>query len=473
MALQLRTKDGTLLDVPDTLKAITTYVLLEQERWFEKEIDFLLALAKPDMTAIDIGANLGAYALPLARRVRRVVAYEPGSVARAHLETSRTLNLALNLKISPAAVSDSVRQGRLALGGSSELNQLGAKDNNSDNAEPVAITALDHEDREHDWSPDFIKLDAEGEELNIIEGGRSFFTRHSPLVMFELRIGDEVNTGATTAFAALGYRPYRSLPTAALLVPCDSDSLSEPWELNCFAAKPDRAADLAAQGFLLDAVRPWSPDRAAREAGLALLKAQMFSTPFSALFDAPVDPTYRDALAGYAAWRMSREYGALAFAVARLKELCESAPTMARLTTFARVANEAGRRSLAIKCLDTVGETLRRGDGEIAEPFWAPSPHAETTAHLAEPWDWFITAMLEQKEFVAHHSTYWNASGVNLELLAGNPWVSTDILRRHTLNELWEGRLKAIPERLCHPAPDHLNATVWRSGQLFTTAKKD
>ena len=303
MGLQLRTKDGTLLDVPDTLKAITTYVLLEQERWFEKEIDFLLAWLKPEMTAIDIGANLGAYALPLARRVRHVIAYEPGSVARAHLETSRTLNLALNLKISPAAVSDTVREGRLALGGSSELNQLGE----SGNGETVAITALDHEDRENAWSPDFIKLDAEGEELNIIEGGRSFFTRHSPLVMFELRIGDEVNTGATTAFASLGYRPYRSLPTAALLVPCDADSLSEPWELNCFAAKPDRAADLAAQGFLLDAVRPWSPDRAAREAGLALLKAQMFSTPFSALFDAPVDPTYRDALAGYAAWRMSRD----------------------------------------------------------------------------------------------------------------------------------------------------------------------
>ena len=124
---------------------------------------------------------------------------------------------------------------------------------------------------------------------------------------FELRIGDEVNTGATTALAALGYRPYRSLPTAALLVPCDSDSLTEPWELNCFAAKPDRAADLAAQGFLLDAVRPWSPDSAAREAGLTLLKAQMFSTPISPLLDAPGDATKRHALAREAAGRMSRD----------------------------------------------------------------------------------------------------------------------------------------------------------------------
>jgi hypothetical protein len=39
MGLRLRTKDGSLRDVPDRLGAITTYVLLAQERWFEKGLD--------------------------------------------------------------------------------------------------------------------------------------------------------------------------------------------------------------------------------------------------------------------------------------------------------------------------------------------------------------------------------------------------------------------------------------------------
>ena len=43
MRLILRTQDGALLDFPASLKVITTYVILEQERWFERHLDFLLA----------------------------------------------------------------------------------------------------------------------------------------------------------------------------------------------------------------------------------------------------------------------------------------------------------------------------------------------------------------------------------------------------------------------------------------------
>jgi len=55
--------------VPAKLSAITSYVLLEQEEWFEKEIHFLRRFLKPGMTAIDIGANLGVYSLPMASLV--------------------------------------------------------------------------------------------------------------------------------------------------------------------------------------------------------------------------------------------------------------------------------------------------------------------------------------------------------------------------------------------------------------------
>ena len=41
--LTLRLADGTLIVVPASLSTITTYVLLEQEAWFEKEADFVHA----------------------------------------------------------------------------------------------------------------------------------------------------------------------------------------------------------------------------------------------------------------------------------------------------------------------------------------------------------------------------------------------------------------------------------------------
>src|SRR5712672_2096616 len=108
-ALNLKLSDSVTLVVPASLDSITTYVLLEQESWFEKEIDFLRHWLRPGMTVIDIGANLGVYSLPMARLVGptgHVFSYEPGSETRALLERSRELNAAFSLQISAFALSD-------------------------------------------------------------------------------------------------------------------------------------------------------------------------------------------------------------------------------------------------------------------------------------------------------------------------------------------------------------------------------
>jgi FkbM family methyltransferase len=210
-ALNLKLTGSVTLAVPASLKSITTYVLLEQESWFEKEMDFLRHWLQPGMTAIDVGANLGVYSLPLARLVGPTgheFAYEPGTETRKLLERSRELNAGVNLHILPFALSDRDREGRLVFGGSSELNALG----DSGAGETVHITSLDTEDAARSWSsPDFIKIDAEGEEERILAGGRSFFSRHSPLIMFEIKAGNKVNEQLRTLFPAIGYRLFRQL----------------------------------------------------------------------------------------------------------------------------------------------------------------------------------------------------------------------------------------------------------------------
>lgn len=85
--LLVKLANGSSMFVPATLDQITTYVLLEQEAWFEKELDFLHRWIGPGMVVIDIGANLGVYSLPLRRLVGpegRVFAYEP-EIGRAHV----------------------------------------------------------------------------------------------------------------------------------------------------------------------------------------------------------------------------------------------------------------------------------------------------------------------------------------------------------------------------------------------------
>ena len=158
----VRLSDGVTLAVPASLSCISTYVLLEQETWFEKEGAFVRRCLKPGMTAIDIGANVGAYSLPMARLVApggHVIAYEPASEPRQLLEISRRLNAADNLEIVAAALSDEERQGHLAFGASSELNSLGG----AGPGERIRVTCLDREAATCSWqAPDFIKIDAEG-----------------------------------------------------------------------------------------------------------------------------------------------------------------------------------------------------------------------------------------------------------------------------------------------------------------------
>src|SRR5665213_2225798 len=105
--ISLRMADGTHIVVPSSLDAITTYVILEQEKWFEKETALLGRWLRPGMTVIDIGANLGVYSLPIARLVGpdgQVFSYEPATETRRLLAISKAENGADNLHIIAAAL---------------------------------------------------------------------------------------------------------------------------------------------------------------------------------------------------------------------------------------------------------------------------------------------------------------------------------------------------------------------------------
>ncbi len=465
-ALELRTTDAVTLAVPASLQSITTYVLLEQEGWFEKEMNFLRHWLQPGMTAIDIGANLGVYSLPMARLVGptgQVFAYEPGSETRAFLEHSRELNAATNLQVLPLALSDSERNGRLAFGGSSELNALGE----SGAGETVRITSLDREDATRGWpSPDFIKIDAEGEEERILAGGRDFFGRHSPLVMFEIKAGHEINEKLRALFPAVGYRLYRQLGDAPILVPDDPHQALDGFELNLFAAKPDRARALSQQGFLVEEIPAWAPRADDLKRSEAFWRSQKFTPQLDV-----ADLDYGSGLAGYAAWRtpdqpLATRCAALAFALHYLREACTRSPTAGRLSTLARVASEAGARSESVAVLQRLLKTLQGGQLSIAEPFLPASPRFDDIDPGAQTGNWFVSAAAEQYERTFGYSSIFSGASPVLGWLCGQPFVSSGMERRRVLLAARAGQRPKVPERLSVAAVDHLNADVWREGRV-------
>jgi FkbM family methyltransferase len=478
--LIVRVKKGGSLAVPAALDAMTTYVVLEQEEWFEKELDFLLRWLKPGMTAIDIGANVGVYSLAMARAVGphgHVFAYEPGSAPRSMLERSRGINRTDNVQIIAAAVSDSARQGHLTLGWSSELNSL----DGTGPGEPVQITCLDQEDRIRGWDKiDFVKIDAEGEEERVLSGARSFFARHSPLVQFEIQDKNGLNEPLRSAFLQHGYKVYRLHRGASVLVPDALDKPIDSFELNLFAAKADRAAALAHEGLLLDAVPDWTPDAQARDQSLSLLRAQEFAPAFGSVFAASgeMDAAYRDGLAGYAVWRSperpaAERCAALEFACRTLLELCQRVPTLSRLSTLARASWEAGQRDICATALKSFGQLVAHGQMNVGEPFWPASPRFDGIPPGDKRAEWLLVSAFEQFERASAHSSLFKGPIVDLDWLCAQPFVSAEMERRRVLRRAVDGERMEVPARLCVPADDHLNADLWRAGLVPNTWVRD
>jgi FkbM family methyltransferase len=471
--LELNLRDGIKLAVPATLDSITTYVLLEQERWFEKETEFVARWLRPGMTAIDIGANLGVYALQMARLVGpagRVFAYEPGSVARALLERSRELNAATTLQIFPFALSDRTGEGNLVFGSSSELNALGA----TGAGEKVPITSLDSEDGARGWPPpDFVKIDAAGEEERIVEGGRTFFARHTPVVMFEVKALDKVNERVRALLSTLGYREFRQLGGEPVLVPLEAGERLDGYELNLFAAKKDRARALSQDGLLVDAIPAWTPGRADRKSAETFWRRQKFAPPVGATGQnrPPSELQYDNALAAYAVWRdpeqpLPTRCAALRFALRGLRSVCTEAPTAGRLSTLARVAWEWGARGESAAVLQRLLAVIDAGHIRLGEPFWPASARFDHIAPGAGAADWFAAAAAEQFEKSSIFSTAFAAPSAILPWLCKQPFCLTEMERRRVLFAARMGQRPEVPARLREPADDHLNAHLWRSGRV-------
>jgi len=465
--------DDVKLVVPADLSSMTTYVLLEQEAWFEKEPAFLRRWLKPGMTAIDVGANLGVYALPMARLVGprgRVVAYEPGGAARQLLEESRGLNDASGLEVVGLALSDSEREGRLRIRASSEHNAL---DDDGD-GEPVRITTLDRElARLQSASADFIKIDAEGEEERILAGGREFFARQSPLVMFEVKAEKGVHANLLTTFGQMGYRLFRLLVGAPILVPFEPAVGPDPFELNLFAAKPDRVASLCAEGVAVDRISDWEADPDAIAAGLRALRRRAFARMFGERLQDPgrIDPDYAAGLAAFAAWRNASlpapaRCAALYAAYRTLAALCNRSPTTARYATFARVAQEGGWRGESVVALRQMAAYTRQHPYQADEPCWPANPRFDDIPGAGNPAAWFATAVLEQLEMAQTYSSFITGMTPWLDWLCGQALASHEMLRRRTLIEARRGADPPVPPPLRKAAKDHVNVDIWRGGKV-------
>ena len=432
--------DGVRIVVPDSLNLITPYVLMEQQDWFEDEIKFVRRLLRPGEKLIDIGANYGVYTLSMARAVGasgQVWAFEPASNTANLLAESVALNGFSQVVVERSALSRTRGTAWLALHENAELNALVAQES-SGHSEAVPVVALDDCMDRYGWGAiDFVKIDAEGEEANILAGGKGFFSDLSPLVQYEVKAGAELHMTLVRDFAALDYDSYRLVPGLDLLIPFDERQTPDPYLLNLFACKRACAQRLAVRGLLLDSLdRPTDVEDSAEVLAkrcaydwrhtIAKLPygAHLAHERWNQTVAAENGNEVEHALALYAvstdsALSASQRFHALQACFGAFKTLCERMPSFLRLASFARVARELGERALAVKALQQLTHTvLQTKRADVSEPFLAPGKRFDSLPPGNVIGNWVLAAILEETERLASFSSFYSGISARQRLEA-------------------------------------------------------
>lgn len=400
--------------VPAPLHFMTTFVLREQNDWFEDEIKFIRHFVRPGMKVIDIGANYGLYTLTIAKIIGNsgsVWAFEPTEMTATCLKKSILENQLSNITLIQAGLSDRSGTARLFTSPNSELNSLSRHAASGGQCETIRLFTLDQCKHRYGWKDiDFIKLDAEGEEIRILDKSQDTLCSMSPLVMFELKHGDKVNLPLIHRFEDLGYSIYRLIPALNILVRFE---YREPFDgalLNLFACKGDREEALASEGVL---VKDWKPKDAANNSlaaeyigGLAFGPSLSNLTGVRQIDDHQayyaVLNAYINSLSESAS--ASDRLGYLMGALRDLRKLlAEGEHRIERLVTFSRIAFDAGERELGVRILShLIGRHAASMDFEIEELLLPASDRYDSIIPKSRLKEWLLSSVLEQ--YVLKHA---------------------------------------------------------------------
>jgi FkbM family methyltransferase len=482
----LNMRGAVRIAVPGSLAQTSTYVLLEQEDWFEEEIGFVRRWLRPGMKAIDVGACLGVYTATMARAVApggSVWAFEPAPGTLPLLSRTLELNGMSHVKVEPAAVSDRPGSVAFALEERGEEHSILRDGQSADDVIEVPTVTLDQMAREHRWGDvDFVKLDVEGHEIAALHGAAEFLRSQSPVVMLEIKAKARMDFSPLRLLADFGYRPYRLHGGLQALVPFDAQAV-DPSLLNLFACKPDRAASLAADGFLCEGL-----DRSARAPGVEAWTdyaggaaycaklARRWPTKAGFLSQDGLRP-YLRGLAAYIESRNTRRslgerYALMRLALELVQESLGSGDSLARRISFSRLLDEAlGERDAAARSMGQVLEALgERTADAIAEPLLAPSARFEHLRADEDSAAWLYCAVTEYVEKRRNYSSMFTMAGTRalIERIQDNPFRSAEMERRWQLVKMARG-LQDGPRPtplLCRRSEENLNPEFWcASGQ--------
>ena len=205
-------RTGDLVYVPRPLDARGRQALLHPPQAHPAVLAFL----RPGSVAIDVGANLGEWTVPFARRVGaagRVIAIEPAPRSAAALERTLAANALHHAEVVRCAVGDhdGIAEFAVPLVTSARTDTGTARIGPAcagHEALQVPLRSLDSLAAECSLDRlDLIKIDVEGHERQVLDGAAAILDRYRPPLVMETGHEAEGDRAAIhDRLRALGYR---------------------------------------------------------------------------------------------------------------------------------------------------------------------------------------------------------------------------------------------------------------------------
>jgi FkbM family methyltransferase len=144
----------------------------------------------------DIGANVGFFSIVAAKLVGdsgKVIAFEPGKDNAQAIRHNGALNNFKQIEVIEKAISNNSGSGQLLLAKYSGGHALATADAPPDLAGEITVDVVSIDDliaQKLIEPPNFVKVDVEGAELDVLKGMKETIKTYQPTIIYEVDDGD-------------------------------------------------------------------------------------------------------------------------------------------------------------------------------------------------------------------------------------------------------------------------------------------
>lgn len=462
------------INIPADLHQIASFIFMEQETWMEVDVRFIETLSSYVKTVIDVGANYGFYSLLMAKSGSKDIcihAIEPNSKTMSHLRQSINKNKFDAISTHELAFSNFEGQASLTNPSNPELSELNLE---CDDEQPMAkVSKLDTWIAELDSSSvDFIKLDAEGSEVSIVEGGKAFFDSQDPLIMFELKHGQRIQTELIETLENIEYEIFQYWPGINCLVPVNTRNSEkiDPMRLNLYAAKPSRQKILTEHRLLFRNSKSYSSIASTESIKSSFHeKLGLDNEQLSNWYESSIGLCKKIFQAVTVYEDESLDIQFRIDALYEAEKLVGNLKSFERLTiseafSLIRVSKDLGNYSYAATIALKMLQRIQSGERiHIKEPFVSPDVNLEQRIEVYSINQWVQLALVETLELYSTFSGIFSAdSSLNrCDILDRFGFLSPTLNRRYILlKKLIRGELTPLTKESLSCS---LNKAFWQN----------